>query len=219
MIKLYYPISEETRIYGGVQSLKIELNKSPHKGDSCLETSISFNAHTGTHLDFPSHFDVIGKTSSDFPDIMNFKSVLILKGLRHFGEGDLVGIHDIDWSNVDFTVEALVIETGWGKKRDLDSYYLANPGISEELAHYVAQNFHNLKIFCVDLVSISSRLHRAVGKSVHHIFLSEMGILLCEDINLEEVVQQSLEGYELTLIKPPFLGLEALPVIIFLVKG
>ena len=46
----------KTPVYGGGQSIKIEDDRSISKGDTANTKKISFNNHSGTHIDFPNHF-------------------------------------------------------------------------------------------------------------------------------------------------------------------
>lgn len=58
-MKIYdvtFPISNETPVYEGDPSVKIEVANSIEKGDAANVTSLCFGAHTATHVDAPNHF-------------------------------------------------------------------------------------------------------------------------------------------------------------------
>jgi Predicted metal-dependent hydrolase len=50
------PISERTPIYEGDPEVKIEIAAAIVRGDAANVTALCFGAHTGTHVDAPSHF-------------------------------------------------------------------------------------------------------------------------------------------------------------------
>jgi len=58
-MKIYditFPISNETPVYEGDPSVRIEVAHSIEKGDAANVTSLCFGAHTATHVDAPNHF-------------------------------------------------------------------------------------------------------------------------------------------------------------------
>ena len=58
-MKIYditYPLSEQTPVYEGDPTVKIEVAHSLEKGDVANVTQLCFGAHTATHVDAPNHF-------------------------------------------------------------------------------------------------------------------------------------------------------------------
>ena len=68
MIKyLSHYLSEKTPLYGNGEGIHFTSDKEIEKGDSCNTTNLTFPNHSGTHIDFPYHFNPDGKTLNDFP--------------------------------------------------------------------------------------------------------------------------------------------------------
>ncbi|MBD3272823.1 cyclase family protein [Candidatus Dependentiae bacterium] len=61
LIDISWPISENITEYKNKKSIKI-IQTSKYKKDGVREKLITFNSHTGTHIDAPSHFTENGKT-------------------------------------------------------------------------------------------------------------------------------------------------------------
>ena len=58
-MKIYditFPLSEQTPVYEGDPTVKIEVAHSLEKGDVANVTQLCFGAHTATHVDAPNHF-------------------------------------------------------------------------------------------------------------------------------------------------------------------
>jgi arylformamidase len=59
MMKIYdvtFPLSEQTPVYQGDPSVKIDVCAEIAKGDAANVTQLCFGAHTATHVDAPNHF-------------------------------------------------------------------------------------------------------------------------------------------------------------------
>ena len=58
-MKIYdvtFPISEQTPVYEGDPTVKIDVCSAISKGDAANVTGLCFGAHTATHVDAPNHF-------------------------------------------------------------------------------------------------------------------------------------------------------------------
>ena len=64
---LSYPLSEKTPLYGNDTGIQISSDKNIINGDSCNTMNLAFPNHSGTHIDFPYHFNPDGKTIEDYP--------------------------------------------------------------------------------------------------------------------------------------------------------
>ncbi|MAR84064.1 MAG: hypothetical protein CMF55_04665 [Legionellales bacterium] len=65
IIDLTWPLGEASTIYPGDSIVTIE-DESTIAEDGFATTRVSFNNHTGSHIDYLSHFFADGLTSSDF---------------------------------------------------------------------------------------------------------------------------------------------------------
>ena len=95
---LSYFISERTPLYGNGTGIQFLSDKEMNKGDSCNTTNLVFPNHSGTHIDFPYHFNMDGKTLNDYPAsywqfdhidlidllVLNFQSFQFLMSFFYF---------------------------------------------------------------------------------------------------------------------------------------
>ena len=65
IIDLTWPLSESSTVYPGDSVVKI-YEESSISENGFATTRVSFNNHTGTHIDYHSHFFADGLTSSNF---------------------------------------------------------------------------------------------------------------------------------------------------------
>ena len=76
--------------------------------------------------------------------------------------------------------------------RNQEKYWKYNPGISIELADWLRQTFHKLKMIGLDSISISSWQYRKIGRMVHKKFLNpDNPIILIEDMDLSQIHQET----------------------------
>ncbi len=54
------PISETLAVWPGDPPVKIKNSSHISKGDNCTTSMLTLGAHTGTHIDAPSHFIMDG---------------------------------------------------------------------------------------------------------------------------------------------------------------
>ncbi|MDD5091466.1 MAG: cyclase family protein, partial [Candidatus Wallbacteria bacterium] len=67
LIRLSYPLSGETPLYGGSGQVSVRQLPAIEIGGTCNTQSLETPLHAGTHIDFPRHFHVTGPTLDDFP--------------------------------------------------------------------------------------------------------------------------------------------------------
>lgn len=85
-------------------------------------------------------------------------------------------------------IEILILKTGFGAKRHKEIYWSGQPVIPAKFATLFKNKFPKLRVFGFDLISLTSKLDRAEGKSAHINFLINNDILVLEDMNLENIV-------------------------------
>lgn len=208
MLNLSYFLNPQTPAYGNGEGPVFEPDKQMCCGDSCNTLKISMSNHHGTHLDAPLHFDPDGKSLSDYPaDFWYCKNVILLDCPLDEGEiltpeklGECLSrLDNLEKDNVD----ALILKTGWSKRRGSEEYMLKPPGFHSDLADYLRSEFGQLKFFGFDVISLSSFTNRPMGRIAHKTFLAQKPeILILEDLNLNSVESMAFDGIENLLIAP-----------------
>ena len=185
-IYLSYPLSSQTPLYGGANDIQIQSNTSISAGDTANSLTLSLPNHAGTHVDVPYHFFNDGKKLTDYPAsfwIFNHPVCIDVPGK----DGYLVSYKDVA-GKINNETDLLLIRTGYETFRNERKYWQKNPGLSAGLAKKLRSNHSNIRALGVDVISITSRLHREEGRKAHHAFLNpDKGepILLIEDMKLD----------------------------------
>ena len=178
-IFLSYFLEEDTPIYGGKKnSIKFEQTSSILNGDTANNLYLSFPNHTGTHIDFPYHFNIFGKKCNEYS--ANFWVFNKIGFIECTVNEIMVKIQHLP-SDIEF----LILKTGFGAKRGTEEYWQNQPVISANNAKLFKKLFPNLRLFGFDLISMTSKLNKIEGKKAHESFLIENDILLLEDMNLQ----------------------------------
>lgn len=189
-IFLSHFLSNDTIGYGGRKEFKSISTLSISKGDSCNQSDWKLCNHIGTHIDSPFHFSENGKKIDQYPasfwvftkihlvDLPTATSVIIEKDL---------------WAEkIPHDCEMLIIKTGFESKRNTESYWAHNPGLSPQLGLWLREHRPYLRMIGFDFISITSYDHRALGKIAHNAFLHEehigTPILAIEDMHLVELI-------------------------------
>jgi len=187
-IFLSHPISNETPLYGNEKGIKISPDKQIQSGDSCNTLNLSFPNHSGTHIDFPFHFNQGGKTINDYPaSYWQFDHVETIDLSGKVDDNQIIG-PELFSGMGNLATELLLIKTGYGAYRGSNRYTLTPPGLSSNLAPFFRKNFPQLRCVGMDLISVSSYSNREEGRKAHHAFLNpDEGeiILLIEDMKLD----------------------------------
>jgi arylformamidase len=191
MINLTYPLYNGTPVYGGGRSPVIKSGKKILAGDNCNTLEISFTNHTGTHIDFPAHFDATGKTLTDYPPGFWYTEkieCLFMDMNKTFFSGELIGILEIKHllsDNIENDIEVILLKTGFCENRESEIYWKKPPGIDPNLPDFLRQKFPRLRFLGMDLISVSSFANREAGRLAHKVLLKHSHpILPIEDMNL-----------------------------------
>jgi arylformamidase len=181
VLYLSHKININTPIYGGITGqIDIESTSNISNGDSSNNSYLKFPAHSGTHIDFPSHFNSKSKSSSDYnASFWVFNKI----GFVECDADDL----ESNLNNVSSEIELLILKTGFGSLRGTSNYVTSQPILKAKFAKTLRRNFPNLKVFGFDLISLTSKLDRDEGKAAHKSFLLEENILILEDMKLDEI--------------------------------
>ena len=188
MIFLSYSLSNNTPLYGNGSGIQISPDKKIMNGDSCNTMNFSFPNHSGTHIDFPFHFNPDGKTIDDYPaKFWQFNQVELIDLSESVNDNQII-VPDIFPEPENCETELLLIKTGYGAFRKTDRYTITPPGLSADLATYFREQYPKLRCVGMDLISVSSYSNREEGRKAHHAFLNpKIGepILLVEDMKLD----------------------------------
>jgi arylformamidase len=191
LINLTYSLCNDTPVFGGEVSPVIKPEKRILSGDSCNTLEISLTNHSGTHIDFPAHFDAVGKTLTDYPPEFWFSEkieCLFMDMDKAFLPGELIEsakIAQLIRDNINYDAEVILLKTGYCEKRKSEIYWKEPPGIDPNLPDFLRETFPMLKFFGMDLISVSSFANREAGRLVHKTFLKHTHpILPIEDMNL-----------------------------------
>jgi arylformamidase len=185
MIQISYPLSRQSPLYRDSLPISIQSVKSIDNGDNSNSSSLSFSNHSGTHIDVPLHFCKNGKSVVDqlmsenlyYPtyclDIpLTTQSPLRVETLTD----QMAGISD---------AQALLIRTGMSKLRMTDKYNSDYPWVDPELPGFLREHFPDLRLFGIDVISVSNPAYREEGKICHRNFLClEPAIMILEDLDL-----------------------------------
>lgn len=183
---LSYFLDDRTPLYGGKKGISINKIDDISKGDTANTKKISMHNHSGTHIDFPNHFFVDGKVSSDYdPNFWVFETPFMLNIKAKENQIICLGLSDLN--KIPRETDFLILNTGFYKFRRLKKYWNNNPGIHPNLAYMLRERCPNLKILGMDFISLTSYQHRALGKVAHREFLGNNEILLVEDMKLDEL--------------------------------
>lgn len=194
IINLSYALCNKTPVYGGGASPLIATGKRILNGDSCNTMEVSLTSHTGTHIDLPAHFDVSGKTLTDYPAKFWFVEeveCLFADRNRTFLPGELIDsvmIEKLVRDDINYSAEVILLRTGFCEKREAEIYWKEPPGIDPNLPDFLRKSFPKLKFFGMDLISVSSFANREAGRKAHKAFLKHSNpILPIEDMNLSRL--------------------------------
>ena len=185
---LSYNLSNNAPLYGNGTGIQFSPDKEISKGDSCNTMNLSFPNHSGTHIDFPYHFNPEGKAINDYPaSYWQFDHVEMIDLSGKVDDCQIIG-PEIFSSLENSDTDLLLIKTGYGASRGTNRYTITPPGLSANLAPFLRKKFLKLRCIGMDLISVSSYSNREEGRKAHHAFLDpDKGdpILLIEDMKLD----------------------------------
>jgi len=175
------PLSAGTPLYRGTEPFRAEMRRS----GAAVTSTLTFNSHSGTHIDVPSHYLSEGRKLSDLlPPLRAFAPAYCINARPSEGWG-------VTWDDIApqalalDDARALLIRTGRGEERhDSQRYVDANPGIDISMADGIRKLRH-IELIGFDMLSAASPLRQEQGDEVHRRLLGgERPILLMEDADL-----------------------------------
>lgn len=205
-MKKYYDIS--LPIQPGMMVYKNKPEKQPKlqshdqlaKGGS-YETTITFNLHTGTHMDFPKHMQINGATSNQFkPEQLITKVRVIDCGKALMIDAKLLKLYQPK------PHEFILLKT---LSSESDSFLPAFPYLTAEGAKYCVQS----KIIGIGIDSLGIERDQP-DHQTHHLLMNA-NILILEGLRLKDIQEGYYDMIALPLSIP---DVDALPLRAMLVR-
>lgn len=194
--------SIDTPGYGGQQGTFLSQATSEiAKGRPANSSEWKLSNHTGTHVDVPFHFFEEGQTIETYSaESWVFTNPHLIH--RPAGAGELIGVET--WcEKIPATTDLLLVKTGFEAQRGQTSYTLRGPGFQPELGVWLRENRPSLRMIGFDVISLTSYLHRPLGREAHRAFLNPHSpgqpILICEDMSLVDLQQSPREVWVLPI--------------------
>ncbi len=162
---LSHELSVETPSYGGGDGFVFEPLTRVVAGDTANTAKYSFPNHLGTHIDAPLHFVSGAPSLTDYrPGFWIFDNprIVDVPGAAGYlvGPDDLVG-------KVRKDTDILLLRTGYEKFRAEERYWKENPGVHPTLGGWLRAEFPAVRVVGIDVISVTSRLHRPEGREAH----------------------------------------------------
>lgn len=194
-IRLSHTLSTGTPVYGCGDGLDVERVRSIDRGDSCNVVHLSFSNHLGSHVDTPRHFLAEGKTVDDYSINDWFFNKPCLVDIPS-EEGEIISFNRFEKALGDCRdADLLLIRTGFEARRGKQSYWASSPAFHPDLAVDLKKRLPSLSAVGLDTISLTSYLHRELGREAHRAFLN-MDIRIFEDLTLV----QSMSGNAFRLV-------------------
>ena len=184
VIDLTHPFSASLPVYPGYKPLQIR-PRSTIARDGFANNELTFDEHTGTHLDAPSHF-VAGAVSADRIPVDRLIAPLVVISLADRAAKDadtLVSVEDLrQWEKRYGRVPAgafVAMHSGWGARAASTEKFLNRdakgtmhaPGFSEQAARFLVDE-RDISGVGVDTLSLDAG---AAQKFVAHVAILGAG--------------------------------------------
>ncbi|AKA74463.1 cyclase family protein [Saccharolobus solfataricus] len=174
--------------------------------DKFSSREIKMITHHGTHFDAPAHMLDQGESIDRISPKTFIQKAVILNLSFLKPKEEITSKHLLRFKDVISRNNAILLYTGWSKKRGLNSEYLFQwPYLDIEGATYLT-SFKDIKIVGTDGLSIAGYGNNVNVFDTHKILL-EKGILIIEELNFNNisVVLDSVNYLEGVFIGLPML--------------
>ncbi|MCB9335094.1 MAG: cyclase family protein [Flavobacteriales bacterium] len=190
---LSYPLNSEAYGYGNGDRFKLTKVRDICCGDTSNNTTIEMPTHYGTHIDYPFHFSVDGKKSSDYlAQHFIFQNIGFVEVDASLVEDYLIGNKNLVIENISSNIEMLIVKTGFCNKRHTPEYWEYGLGFHPETASFLKEKFPQLKAIAFDLISMNSYQQREIGREAHKEYLIKNDILIIEEVDLRAINSQTI---------------------------
>jgi len=189
LIRISYPLETGSPLYRGTPPPSVAPYHTIGEGHTSSSSTISFNTHSGTHIDAPLHFCPEGASVADLLGAGRVFSPVVILELPKTGDvcitpGDLEPFVPVLQGT-----RAVLLRTGeWQRRlRDPAGYSGAHPWIHPRIPDFLREQVPSLQLFGTDNISVSSTGHREEGRACHRGFLcGSPAILILEDLDLSD---------------------------------
>jgi len=217
-IFLSYALSDTLSAYGDGNRIKFLTIKNMLLGDTSNNMEFHIPSHFGTHIDFPYHFSINGKTLNNYnPDFFIFNSVgfLNLDLINRISNYLIKEEHINNFiDQLPKSIDLLLIKTGFCNIRNKEDYWKHGYGFDLGMAKFLRNKFGSLRAIGFDLISLSSYQKRNVGREAHREFLSDNNILIIEDMDLSLISKK--QKLNQVIVSPLQINMaDGVPVTIF----
>lgn len=150
--------------------------------------TLSFDGHTGTHLDTPKHFYAEGESVSSL-DVSTFKGKASIVDCTKLMAGSYIPAQIIEDQNLFDQNDFIIFYTGWSDKWGTEDYFKGFPVLSAELAAALADS----KIKGIGLDAISVDPVHSENNTNHKILLGAGKVIVENLTNLEDLIGKQFE--------------------------
>lgn len=205
MHDISWPISKDTTAYKDKKTINFETVKSFEK-DGFHESTIALNAHSGTHIDAPLHFQKDGATIDqlDLSQVIGHCKLFDMTSVSD-------GITQDHLENLDIQPHDIIlfktINSALPADQKFNSQFIF---LEHSGAQYLVQR--HIKAVGIDYLGIE----RGQQGHLTHNALFDHGITIIEGLRLAEVKQGN---YFLCCLPLALVGLEAAPARAVLIEG
>ncbi len=155
---------------------------------------VTFDNHTGTHMDSPAHVLAEGMTL-DSMEVSSFVGSALVADFTHVAQG-LVGLEDL--LPLEEKIERndfFLFHTGWSRFWGEDKYFEKFPLLTQEACGWIATK--GIKGFGMDVISVDPV---DAEDLVNHRLLLDSGMVLVENLtNLQKLPEEGASFYCLPL--------------------
>ncbi|MDD1669673.1 MAG: cyclase family protein [Methanomicrobiales archaeon] len=214
LIRLSYPLETGSPLYPGTPPPTVAPFRSFGDGHASSSSTVSFNTHSGTHIDAPLHFCPGGATVADLVGAGRVFPSLEILDLHGTGDRCITPADIGSLLSPTGGAQALFVRTGEWQRRERDpaGYVADHPWTHPGVPDLLRERLPSLRIFGIDVISIASPRHRDEGRACHRAFLcGSPPILILEDLDLSD---PRLEGHGFSLHVYPWFreALDGIPV-------
>jgi arylformamidase len=202
-IDITIPISNDLVHWPGDEAVNISRTAAISAGDEVNLTTLSFSAHTGTHIDAPLHYIEDGSdiTQIDPDRLIGAVKIFHITDARQITFGELKELPIYEGDRIFFRTRNSDLD--WSREPFMEEFV----GLSSNAAKYLARL--GIKTVGVDYLSVASPGHDLV---VHQTLLSAE-ICIIEGLDLRDTVPGQ---YEMVALPLSILGADGAPARVFI---
>jgi arylformamidase len=189
LIRVSYPLMTGSPLYPGTPPPSVTPHRTFAAGHASSSSTLSFNTHSGTHVDAPLHFCPGGATLSDLLGAGKVFSPLEILEVPRVGDTCIAPADLEPFLPSRGGARALFVRTGDWQRRERDpaGYAGEHPWVNPGVPVLLRERLPSLELFGMDTISIASPLHRDEGRACHRAFLcGSPPVMILEDLDLSD---------------------------------